>query len=547
MVKSTPLLAALTATAALWTTASAALPAIAIKGSKMFYSNNGTQFFIKGVAYQSGILQGGGGTTSDTNTGYTDPLGDATICKRDIPLLQQLGANTIRTYAIDPTKDHSQCMALLDAAGIYVISDLGEPNTSINREDPEWNVHLMKRYTDVVDSLANYTNVIGFFAGNEVSNNISYTGASAFVKAAVRDTKAWIKSKNYHAMGVGYAADDLPAVRGNVAAYFNCGPIADQIDFWGYNIYEWCGNSDYVTSGYSQRVEEFSEYSVPSFFAEYGCNTQGGGAAGRKFTEVAAIYGSNMTQVFSGGIVYEFFQEENDYGLASVDGTSVSTLADFAPFSSQLHAAKPTGVNSASYNPTNTVGQSCPAVASTWAVAATGLPPTPNQSVCDCMMATLSCTVNTKNVNDTQIGDLFGQVCAYNGGKPCVGIATNTTTGSYGAYSMCSPTEKLSYAFNTYYGLQKNAATSCDFAGAAQVVKPAGAANSCSSVIAAATSGGAALPSSPSGTGSSAASSTSKKSEANGMIFGASLGLGKFFAAGFTCCVLQLRTYCRPD
>ncbi|KAH6711675.1 Glucanosyltransferase-domain-containing protein [Leptodontidium sp. 2 PMI_412] len=530
MVRTTPLVSLLTAATLLVSSASAALDPIVIKGSKFFYKTNGTQFFIKGVAYQQGVGQNGGGSTNG-NTAYTDPLADVTSCTRDIPLLQKAGANTIRTYAIDPTQDHTQCMTLLDAAGIYVISDLGEPNTSINRQDPEWNVELFNRYTAVVDSLAKFTNTIGFFAGNEVPNNLSYTGSSAFVKAAVRDTKAYIKSKNYHSMGVGYAADDLPSVRANVAAYFNCGPTEDQIDFWGYNIYEWCGDSDYVTSGYKDRVAEFSQYSVPSFFAEYGCNTQGGGAAGRKFTEIEAIYGSNMTEVFSGGIVYEFFQEENDYGLASVDGSSISTLADYAPFSSELNAAKPTGVNSASYNPTNTVGQSCPAVASTWAVAETGLPPTPNQSVCDCMMASLTCTVNTKNVNDTQIGDLFGQVCGYNGGEACVGISTNTTTGKYGAYSMCSPSEKLSNAFDTYYQQQKKAATACDFAGAAQIVKAAGAASSCSSIIAAATSGGATVPT---GSGSSAATSTTKKSEASGMVFSSSLGMGKFFAVGFT-------------
>ncbi|CZT47096.1 related to 1,3-beta-glucanosyltransferase [Rhynchosporium secalis] len=532
MVRTTPLVSLLATAAVLTSSASAALDPIVIKGSKFFYKTNGTQFFIKGVAYQQGVSQNGGGSI-DGNTGYTDPLADTTSCKRDIPLLQKAGANTIRTYAIDPTKDHTQCMQLLDAAGIYVISDLGEPNTSINREDPEWNIKLLKRYTSVVDSLASFTNTIGFFAGNEVPNNLSYTGSSAFVKAAVRDTKAYIKSKGYHAMGVGYAADDLPSVRANVAAYFNCGPVEDQIDFWGYNIYEWCGNSDYVTSGYADRVQEFSQYSVPSFFAEYGCNTQGGGAAGRKFTEVAAIYGSNMTEVFSGGIVYEYFQEENDYGLASADGTSISTLADYAPFSSQLNAAKPTGVNSATYRPTNTVGQSCPAVASTWAVSETGLPPTPNQAVCDCMMSTLSCTVNTKNVNDTQIGDLFSQVCGYNNGQACTGISTNTTTGNYGVYSMCSPAEKLSNAFDTYYQQQKKASTACNFGGAAQVIQAAGAAKSCSSIIAAATAaGGATIPSG--GSGSGAAQSTSKKSEGNGMIFAASLGMGKSFAVGFT-------------
>lgn len=62
-------------------------------------------------------------------------------------------------------------MKLLDAAGIYVIADLGEPALSINRDDPSWNVELFDRYKAVIDNLGQYSNVIGFFAGNEVTNN----------------------------------------------------------------------------------------------------------------------------------------------------------------------------------------------------------------------------------------------------------------------------------------------------------------------------------------------------------------------------------------
>jgi len=526
MVNSSPLLSVLATAAILVNSASAALPAIVIKGSKFFYSNNGTEFFIKGVAYQSGVAAAGAGSTSTTSTGYTDPLSDPTTCARDIPNLVKLGANTIRTYALDPTADHSKCMNMLDAAGIYVISDLGEPNLSINRESPQWNTELLTRYTGVVDSMSAYTNVIGFFAGNEVSNNLSYTGASAFVKAAVRDTKAYIKSKSL-TFGVGYAADDDASVRASVAAYFNCGDVTDQIDFWGYNIYEWCGDSNYQTSGYADRVKEFTGYSVPAFFAEYGCNTQGGGAAGRKFTEVAALYGSNMTPVFSGGIVYEYFEEDNDYGLVSVvNPSSVSTLADFAAFSSQIHAASPTGVNSASYTPTNTVGQACPTVDANWQ-AASVLPPTPNQSVCSCMVNSLSC-VAAGTISTESIGTFFGEVCGYIGGKACAGIVRNTTTGTYGAYSMCNATEQLSNAFDTYYKSQGSVASACNFGGNAAVVKPIGAASSCSSIIAAATSAN------PVATGTGAAATTSKGKSDGGMSMSASLGLGKYFAVAFS-------------
>lgn len=259
---------------------------------------------------------------------YVDPLADGDKCKRDIPLLAELGTNTIRTYAIDPEADHSACMKMLQDAGIYVISDLGEPSLSINRDKPQWNTELFTRYTKVVDELGKYPNVIGFFAGNEVSNNKSNTDASAFVKAAVRDTKAHIKNmQNSRWMGVGYAANDDKDIRKDIADYFNCGKQEDAIDFWGYNIYSWCGKSDMEKSGYSMQAKFFENYSVPVFFAEYGCNLPDG-ASSRIFEETGALYSDEMTKVFSGGIVYMYFQEANDYGESGVLVAPRRTLAN---------------------------------------------------------------------------------------------------------------------------------------------------------------------------------------------------------------------------
>jgi 1,3-beta-glucanosyltransferase GAS1 len=296
-------------TALLASSVLAQLDPIVIKGSKFFYKTNGTQFFMKGVAYQQDFAGSGVGSTS-SDSKYKDPLTDAAACRRDIPLLQELQTNTIRVYAINPDEDHKQCMDLLTNAGIYVIADLSEPVTSINRAAPRWDSDLYARYTSVVDLMSQYTNTIGFFAGNEVSNEAVNTNASAYVKAAVRDMKNYIKDKKYRPMGVGYATNDDEEIRSDMEAYFNCGPTEESIDFWGYNIYSWCGNSSYEESGFDQRTLEFSQYTVPVFFAEYGCNQ----VQPREFSEVGALYGNQMTPVWSGGIVYMYFQEANDYG-----------------------------------------------------------------------------------------------------------------------------------------------------------------------------------------------------------------------------------------
>jgi len=355
-----------------------------------------------------------------------------------------------------------------------------------------------------------------------VTNNLTTTQASAFVRAAVRDSKAYIAAKGYRPMGVGYAADDDATVRDNMADYFNCGDASSAIDFWGYNIYEWCGDSSFTASGYDQRTAEFANYSVPSFFAEYGCTNIPGGAAARPFTEVQAIYGPDMDDVFSGGIVYMYFEESNDYGLVDVNGNTVSTLADFNALSSQIQSISPTGVNAASFTPTNTAARACPTIDADWE-ASTDLPPTPNQDLCACMLGTLSCQAKS-TLSGEEIGSLFSQVCGYNNGASCVGIDVNATSGVYGAYSMCSSIQKLSWAMNVYYLGEKSASTACDFGGNANIVKAASASGTCSALVAqAGASGTGSVTSSPTGTGSSSSASgsaTGKKSAGTALALG---------------------------
>ncbi|KAH8882972.1 hypothetical protein GQ53DRAFT_438245 [Thozetella sp. PMI_491] len=459
---------------ALATAASAAsLQPIVMKGSKLFY-NNGTQFFIKGVAYQQNSEAAG---KTSNNTQYADPLADEAACTRDVPFLQKLGTNVIRTYAIDPTQNHDKCMSLLQDAGIYVISDLSEPSLSIQRDSPEWNLELYTRYTNVVDALIKYDNVIGFFAGNEVTNQKNNTGASAYVKAAARDIKAYIKTKSSRWLGVGYAANDDSDIRSNLFSYMNCGDADSSIDYLGFNIYEWCGDNTFQGSGYADRTDFFKNYSVPVFFAEYGCNTQGG-AEGRLWQDTTALYSSDMTGVWSGGIAFMYFEEANDFGLVKIQNNAVSTMKNYGVLSSRVAAATPTGVAMGSYNPSNSP-QPCPAIQADW-VAREQLPPTPNATVCECMFNSLSCVPDPKLTSD-KYQKLFDSVCGYPGSS-CDTINSNASSGNYGAFSMCNPSQKLGYVLDAYYKSQKSDASACNFNGQAVTTK-ASAASSCSAAL----------------------------------------------------------------
>ncbi|KAF9113195.1 1,3-beta-glucanosyltransferase gas1 [Mortierella sp. AM989] len=430
-----------------------ALNTITIKGTKFFDSVTKDQFFIKGVAYQPRAA-----------TGFSDPLAKPADCKRDFALMKDLGLNTIRVYQVDPSQNHDECMQLLESSGMYLMLDLASPKFSIIRNNPEYDINIWNNVRGTIDAFKGYSNILGFFVGNEVTNDNKTTVASGYVKALLRDTKNYISSTAPRKIPVGYANNDDPDIRLQIQDYFNCGKEEERIDFFGINLYEWCGaDTTYKTSGYAERTKDIASYSIPVFLSEFGCNL----VSPRTFPEVKSIFGPDMTGTWSGGIVYEWSQEENNYGLVQTKpDNTITTLPDYTNLKAVLAPLHPTGVKMDAFKEQRSIS-TCPAITSTWEPSV-NLPPTPSSSACDCMTSSLSCIASDQAVATTEsLGTLLNTVC---GMTSCDDISSNGKSGVYGKYSFCSPAQKLSYMYNLYHvNIGKKAAATCSFNGMAKL------------------------------------------------------------------------------
>lgn len=335
------------------TISNANTPPVSVKGNAFFTSKG--RFYIRGVDYQPG------GSSANA-----DPIADSAGCTRDVAEFQKLGINTIRVYSVDNSANHDDCMKTLADAGIYLALDVNTPFYSLNRKD---NASIAMSYNDVylqsvfatIEAFAQYDNTLLFYSANEVINDDTTTFAAPYIKAVTRDMKAYIKARNLRQIPVGYSAADVESNRYQIATYLNCGPDAVRSDFFAFNDYSWCDPSSYTISGWDKKVATYSNYSLPLFLSEYGCNKNT-----RKFEEVAALYGSQMTPVYSGGLVYEYSQEEANYGLVDLSGSNVSELPDFAALQSAFqNTSQPTG--DGGYKSSGTPS-TCPQQTSIWEV-----------------------------------------------------------------------------------------------------------------------------------------------------------------------------------
>jgi 1,3-beta-glucanosyltransferase GAS1 len=150
----------------------------------------------------------------------------------------------------------------------------------------------------------------------------------------------------------------------------------------------------------------------------------------------------------------------------------VSLRPEFSAISSQMAQIQPASTAMAEYTPTTTTQSSCRSVFSFTTVSgkerpttstiflrlATAIPPTPDPTLCSCMLDTLECTQKSETMEDAEYIDmrnypevkqntteakLLNAVCPQNE-IWCLGSTSNTTVGKYGAFSMCNSTERVS-------------------------------------------------------------------------------------------------------
>ncbi|KAI1841075.1 hypothetical protein JX266_012733 [Neoarthrinium moseri] len=309
---------------ALLSTLVSAVEYLSISGSDFVTNSTNKRFDIIGVTYQPG------GSSGFTST--ADPLSDTEACLRDAIIMQKLGVNVVRIYNLDADLNHDECASIFNAAGIYMLLDVnsGLYGQYIDRSDPSstYTVDYMEHIFAIVEAFWSYPNTLGFFAGNEIINEDADESVPKYIRAVVRDLKEYIALHAPRSIGVGYSAADVATMLTDTWAYLGCeleNSTYSKMDFFGLNDYEWCGDSSFTESGYDDLVTDFSGTDIPVFFSEYGCNN----VAPRTFTNVPVLYGDDMAEL-SGGLVYEFTQETDKYGLVAINSsTEVTLLQDF--------------------------------------------------------------------------------------------------------------------------------------------------------------------------------------------------------------------------
>jgi len=180
----------------------------------------------------------------------------------------------------------------------------------------------------------------------------------------VSDMKAYRDLMQYRAIPIGYSAADVDSIRTETKDFFSCGPANTSVDFYAYNKYSWCGDVNFVEAGYDTLYQEAAGFDMPIFLSETGCRPSDDiNITVRDFADQVALLGRDMNDRYSGSIIYEWVNHNDNYGLVSYANDAAtgtpSLMDDYTRLKSQWARLEPTGVKESAYSADGTK-RACP-------------------------------------------------------------------------------------------------------------------------------------------------------------------------------------------
>ncbi|KAI7222039.1 hypothetical protein KC333_g1421 [Hortaea werneckii] len=318
------------------------------KGS--FFYRDGERFLIKGISYIPPPLNADQ-RPPPAQPLCIDPLADDHLgeLRKDIPLLRDLGLNTISVGNLSTSNSHTAALQLLKQNGIYVLvnifSSIRPPPDPVVRgrvqfhatSDPKpyYTLPTILETFRLLDELAEHPNVLGFAVDTEVMVSPSLTPLATVFRACIRDSKEFLARRGKRAVPVGVASSQTQSFQHLAVQYFSAGRSDDssseatiqeapdtahipgRADFIAYDNWAWAGKSNFQMSGWKNEVEMYEGLTrSPMLFNAYGTNV----SQPRVWDEVLCLYSPDMTGVFSGGFAYTFFEYGGrEYGLVKID------------------------------------------------------------------------------------------------------------------------------------------------------------------------------------------------------------------------------------
>ena len=314
-----------------------------------FFYRDGERFLIKGISYIPLPLNAEQ-RPPPAQPLYIDPLADDHFgeLKKDIPLLRDLGLNTISVGNLSPSNSHTAALQLLEQNGIFVLvnifSSIKPPPDPVVRgrvqfdatSDPKpyYTLPSALETFSLLDELAERPNVLGFAVDAEVIVSPSLTPLATVFRACIRDSKEFLARRGKRAVPVGVATSQNQSFQHSMVQYFSAGGsvssskatiqqdldtphIPGRADFIAYDNWAWAGKSNFQMSGWKNEVEMYERLTrAPMLLNAYGTNV----SQPRVWDEVLCLYSPDMTGTFSGGFAYTFFEYGGrKYGLVKID------------------------------------------------------------------------------------------------------------------------------------------------------------------------------------------------------------------------------------